>query len=275
MPPETVTYCHLAILSWTYTIHHYFFTYLKRLRYLTVRFDEEISHRELPAFRAAIIEKVGREHDLFHNHDSSSNSVYRYPLVQYKRIGRNPAIICLDAGVDEIHYLFQNRTWSIMVYDRPMELCVKDLRLNQFNLQAWEHTFSFSIRDWLGLNQANYERFMALDYEGDRLAFMERILRGNILSMAKGLDWFIDREVKVRIRQLSPMRLQHFKDQLLSAFDADFDTNVFLPDLIGLGKGVSVGFGVVTRKRETNRNGRAGQQDYNQNQSQITTDDDY
>ncbi|GAA4410287.1 hypothetical protein GCM10023187_34680 [Nibrella viscosa] len=237
---------------------------MRKLRYLHIRFDASIEPHEIPAFRGAVIAKAGREHDLFHNHYESAGSIYRYPLIQYKRIGRSPAIICLDEGTEDIHHFFQNRTWDVELNGRPVELRVKDLRLNQYTLQAWEYSFSFSIRHWLALNQENYLRFMELPYERDRIDFLERILRGNILSMAKGLDWYIDREVRVRIRHLSPPRKQRFKEHLLTAFDATFDTNVFLPDFIGLGKGVSLGFGVVTRRKEEGRRGEREQRSNDQ-----------
>jgi hypothetical protein len=41
---------------------------MKTIRILTVIFDTEIFPFETPAFRAAIIEKVGRENILFNNH---------------------------------------------------------------------------------------------------------------------------------------------------------------------------------------------------------------
>lgn len=247
----------------------YFRTFpLKRIRYLTIRFDTDLYEYELPAFRGAIAELAGREHPLFHNHLSSDQFLYRYPVIQYKRIGGNPAIVCLEEGVDEIHHLFSNASWDVRIGDRPVQLRIKDMRLNQFTMQAWEHRFPFRIRNWLALNQKNYELYQELSGLVDRVAFLERILTGNILSLAKGLDWRIDREVIVRIDDLSPLRLLRFKDQLLAGFDADFSTNVFLPDFIGLGKGVSTGFGVVTRKRAE---GRKGQEQDNQ---QITHQDD-
>ena len=223
---------------------------LKRIRYLTVRFDTDLYDYELPAFRGAIVELVGSEHTLFHNHLSTGRFLYRYPVIQYKRIGSNPAIICLDEGVDEIHHVFNNASWDVQIGDRPVQLRIKDMRMNQFTMQAWEHRFPFCIRNWLALNQKNYEAYQELTGLVERITFLERILTGNILSMAKGLDWRIDREVIVRINDLSPLRWLRFKGQLLASFDADFSTNVFLPDFIGLGKGVSTGFGVVTRKRD-------------------------
>lgn len=223
---------------------------MKRIRYLTVRFDAQIDRHELSAFRGAIIKKVGRQADHFHNHAGDTDYLYRYPTVQYKRIGRNPALICLEAGVDAVHQLFSQPVWDVTLNDRPLVSRVADLRLHQYTLQAWEHSFRFELRDWLALNEANYARYQHTPDEIDRLELLECILTGNILSMAKGLNWHIDRPVRVRITRLGPLRWLRFKDQLLAGFDLEFATNVFLPDWIGLGKGVSVGFGVVRRRRD-------------------------
>lgn len=187
-------------------------------------------------------------------------------------MGRNPAIICLEEGTDDIQQLFGQRSWDIMLGDRPLTLTVKDLRLHQYTLQAWEHTFRFQLRDWLALNETNYARYQTTPDEIDRIELLERILRGNILSMAKGLEWFIDREVRVRIVRCSALRWLRYKGQLMASFDLDFSTNVFLPDWIGLGKGVSVGFGVVTRSRDEREKERSI--DTENNTPPTTHDDD-
>lgn len=33
---------------------------------------------------------------LFHNHLNDREFLYGYPVIQYKRIGRNPALVCVD-----------------------------------------------------------------------------------------------------------------------------------------------------------------------------------
>lgn len=225
---------------------------MKRLRYLTIRFDARLDRHELPAFRGAIATAVGPAFTLFHNHDERGPGgvVYRYPAIQYKRIGRDALIVCVDEGVDEIHQLFQQPNWELHLNGRPLTLTVADLRLNQYTLQAWEHSFRYELTDWLALNETNYARYQHTPALSDRIEMLERILTGNILSMAKGLGWHIDREVRVRITRLEPLRWLRYKGQRLAGFDLEFGTNVFLPDWIGLGKGVSIGFGVVRRKRE-------------------------
>ncbi|MFW5721489.1 MAG: CRISPR-associated endonuclease Cas6 [Bacteroidota bacterium] len=41
-----------------------------------------------------------------------------------------------------------------------------------------------------------------------------------------------------------------YKDVKHQTFDVSFKTNIFLPEYIGLGKGVSIGFGTVKTRKE-------------------------
>jgi hypothetical protein len=59
---------------------------MKTIRLLRVEFDAPLKPYEVPAFRGAVVAKVGREHDLFHNHLDDTRYAYRYPLVQYKSL---------------------------------------------------------------------------------------------------------------------------------------------------------------------------------------------
>jgi len=69
---------------------------MKKIRILTVIFDTEIKGYEIPAFRGAVVDKVGLENIIFHNHLSGNTFLYKYPLIQYKVIRNNPAIQCID-----------------------------------------------------------------------------------------------------------------------------------------------------------------------------------
>ncbi|MBK7886859.1 MAG: hypothetical protein IPJ86_05990 [Bacteroidetes bacterium] len=71
---------------------------VKKLKTLLVVFDNEIKPHEIPAFRGAIIKKVGLDNFLFHNHREDGSVMYQYPVIQYKQIYGKPAIYCLDEG---------------------------------------------------------------------------------------------------------------------------------------------------------------------------------
>lgn len=225
---------------------------MKKIRLITIKFDTEIASHEIPAFRGAIAEKAGFENTLFHNHLKDGSFAYRYPLIQYKRLGKNPAIICIEDGVDEIHHFFQNKSWDVFLGDREVKLTVGSLNMNQITMQVWEKTFDYTIRNWLPLSQENYKAYLSLTDEMDKTEFLERKLIGNIISMAKGIKWDIEKQIKLRINELSHPKKLSYKQQYLVGFDATFRTNVFIPNGMGLGKGVSMGMGVVRQLKNHN-----------------------
>jgi hypothetical protein len=84
----------------------------------------------------------------------------------------------------------------------------------------------------------------------EKSAFLENILKANILSLAKGLDIFFEKQVECKITRLSEPRITRYKNVKMTMFDAEFLTNVSIPDYAGLGKGVSVGYGMAVRKKD-------------------------
>lgn len=218
---------------------------MKRIRTLFVSFANDIGALPVTAFRGAVIEKVGRDNLLFHHHLSDDTFLYKYPLIQYKKIGRQPGIFCIDAGVDEIHKLFGHRSWTILLQGQPMDLKVDRLDMKTTNLNVWEKRFRYSLWNWQALNEDNWKKYTALESMVDKVAMLEKILTANILSFAKGIDWHITAPVQVTIQDVKQERDARMKDIKVRTFEVDFYCNVFLPDYLGLGKGVSKGFGTV------------------------------
>lgn len=218
---------------------------MKNIRTLLVTFDNLLNRWETSAFRGAIIEKVGRENLLFNHHIDNNTLLYRYPLIQYKSIRRKPAILCLGDGVDEIHKLFNKSSWEIDLRGKKTDLIIDNLNLNNFRLNIWDKSFDYRLYNWFALNEKNYQRYNSLTSDMDRLEMLERILIGNILAFAKGMDWHVEQEIRVRIHEIRNTKQLKYKNTHLMAFDVNFSSNVFLPNFIGLGKGASHGYGVV------------------------------
>ena len=221
-----------------------------KLRTLLITFSNTTVNVPITAFRGAIIEKVGRENLLFHNHLGDNTFLYKYPLVQYKIIKGCPAIFCLDAGVEEIHKLFGQKNWVVNLKGVESKLEVEDLNLTSSELLVNGQLKTYTIRRWQALNEVNYRKYQALDSMVERLQMLERILVGNILSFAKGVDWHIDEKIQVKILNTPLLKPGRMKDVTVNAFDLTFRCNVSLPDWMGLGKGASTGFGVINSKRK-------------------------
>lgn len=86
----------------------------------------------------------------------------------------------------------------------------------------------------------------------ERVTLLESILKGNLLSMLKGLDIHLEQELVVKITKLSDSYLLYNKGIGMTAFDADFLCNLTIPNFVGIGKNASIGFGVVHQERKKN-----------------------
>lgn len=58
---------------------------MPKIRVVKVVFNTKIKAYEVPAFRGAVIDMIGREHVAFHNHIGENVYHYHYPYIQYKQ----------------------------------------------------------------------------------------------------------------------------------------------------------------------------------------------
>lgn len=215
---------------------------------MTIIFDLPLAHRELSKFRGAVIKCAGKEKTLFHNH-IESGFAYRYPMIQYRIIGGNAALVCINEGIEQAQTLFARGFVgsTIEIGDDMHEVKINSIRQNEIALRMVDEELKYRIVRWLPLNQQNYKAWRELDKE-QRIEQLNKMMVGNILSFAKGVHWQLcDRiECSIDPNSIETKHVQ-YKDQQLIAFNAEFSTNVFLPIGIGLGKSVSLNKGIVLR----------------------------
>lgn len=218
------------------------------LRILTIHFNNIIARSDLGRFRGAIIKVVGQENGLlFHNHNGEKFR-YAYPLIQYKRIRQKAAIVCIGEGTEEIGKLFSACDFDIQIGERSEHLEIASVKADKVLVQVWEDMFTYRIRKWLPLNQENYEEFQKLESLVEKYAMLENIMVGNILSFGRGVEVVFENQVVCKITEMLDEKLIIYKGVKMMAFDVEFKSNVSLPDFIGLGKGVSLGMGMVVKK---------------------------
>lgn len=203
-----------------------------KIKTLLVRFRNTISHQELECFRGAVISAMKNANVLFHNHEEGGRLRYAYPLIQYKRTQQKAAILCLGEGTEAIGEFFAACKFDVRLGERATVLEVESVKANQSLVQVWDSLFTYRIRRWLPLNKENYETYSGLSGIVERCSFLERMLVGNILSFATGIELHFAQRVECRITELSEPYTVWYKGTKLMAFDAEFKTNVSLPDYV-------------------------------------------
>lgn len=235
-----------------------------KLKTLRITFDTEIRNWEIRSFRGAMAKKVGYEHEWFHNHNNSGRSSshtnfkgfsserfhYRYPMIQYKTDRRGnklrPMLLCLGDCVDEAHKFFSQPNWDVSMNGNKRPLAIANLDINQYNLQVWETDFNYNVFNWLALNTENYLEYRELDALTDKLLFIENLLNQHVVALYRSLNVELEQKAVAKITELRREKwLEYKKGYKLLGFDLSFRANVFIPEYLGIGKGVSKGFGVV------------------------------
>lgn len=220
----------------------------KYIRVLTILFNAELNQNEIQYFRGAVLKETGEEVNvLFHNHDGEGFR-YSYPLIQYKRIGGKAAIVSIEQGADMIGQFISRMSGEIKIGNRISNISIEKVIPARIRVQTWNKPFTYYLNHWLPLNSKNYKIFKDLNSYDERKVLLENILRGNLLSMLKGIGIHLEQELKVEITLISEPKVVKYKDTVLMMFNAEFKSNLSVPNNIGVGKNASIGYGIVKEK---------------------------
>ncbi len=223
---------------------------MTKLRLLRVAFDTHLEPYQIEAFRGAMSHKVGLQHEWFHNHDNQSGGYhFRYPLIQYKleKSGEQlrPVLVCINVGIEELQHYFTQPDWSLCIGDIRHEMRVAKLDVQQYNLLEFSEMRPYQLHKWQPFNQPKHKEFQTLKGLAEKIKFMENCLVAHILAFCRDVDWRLENRLEVHIKSVSDPKVIRFKNILIDTYNIDFDCNIFLPNKIGLGKGVAHGYGTV------------------------------
>lgn len=219
------------------------------IRVMTVMLGCKIKFEEVPYLRGAFIASVGRNSDIvFHNHLGSEGYRYSYPLIQYKCIDGQAAVVCVQEGIEAMGEFFINPPQRLHLGKRVVSLENCKLIPSFNEIQFTNEFLYYKINRWLPLNAENYRIYHEMDTLVERIRFLEKILKGNILSMCKGLGIFLNEELELDLVDLGNPVSVFYKGVKMLGFEVTFKANIALPNFIGLGKNASIGFGILSRK---------------------------
>ncbi|MCQ8903780.1 MAG: CRISPR-associated endonuclease Cas6 [Methanothrix sp.] len=232
-----------------------------RILRLMLRSDSRV--REDAAKLRGFFATSFNEHMLLHHH-FTDRLVYRYPLIQYKIIRGVPVIMGINEGVDVLKDLY-DKFGEIRLGDRSYSVVERhiSLRRERFGCAGELHAYRF-VTPWLALNEENYRCYLDAASWYERRELLRRVLVGNILSAAKGLGYTVDEQIRLDIGRVRE-EICTLKGVMVTGIRCEFLTNFHIPDLMGLGKSVSRGFGAVVMfksKFQKNRDEMPGRNEF-------------
>jgi len=188
--------------------------------------------------------KKSAEYTRLHK-DSTTGFIHRYPVVQCKQIKSMLMVIGISQGADllleisggEKEFRIGENTCTISGRDQG-------IRNEAFTISDKIHTYEF-LTPWLALNQQNAKKFYDLKGKPERDVFMQKILTGNLHTLAKSIDYDLPAPLtcKSRVR----FKRERIHQENVMVFLGTFGTNLRIPDYLGIGQSVSLGFGTIRR----------------------------
>lgn len=207
-----------------------------KIAYLKFITEKKYNARYAEKLRGFFANKY-KEEDLFHNHDASSKSIYRMPLIQYKVVNGQLLII----GINEAANLIANEFLKHKEIKLDNEI-IKDfeiqLSMKEEELIVDEDLYKYKFETiWLPLNQKNSKSYFQGELD------LNRVLTNNIITNFKGCD--VEADKKIMVKGNFHEKKIGMKNQAMIGFTGSFVTNVKMPDYISLGKRRAIGYGVV------------------------------
>jgi hypothetical protein len=186
------------------------------------------------------------EHALLHQH-VTDKLIYKYPLIQYKMINRNPLVLGINEGADVLKEVYDKFN-EIKLGESTYSIMERGITLKSEEFGCADQILSYRfVTPWLALSQENYPKYLDASWE-ERKDLLRRILVGNLLSASKGLGYVAKEHIRLEVGRMQD-EICLLKGMKVTGFRGEFTTNFAIPDFMGLGKSVSRGFGAVTKLR--------------------------
>lgn len=214
---------------------------------LTVSLEgNKVESRDVPKIRGYLAGRFPQYIEL-HNHLGNDKFRYGYPVIQYKSIGGVTNILAINDASKILIDIFYD-VKEIDMKDKVMSILEKGYVLKTLELGPSDGLIEYEfISPWMALNQENYEMYVKASQD-EKAGVLKKVLVGNILSMAKGLNCWVDKPIEAMIK-LRPVEV-NYKNKKMVGFRGRFMTNFVIPDYLGLGKSVARGFGTVVKVKD-------------------------
>ncbi|MCH7611956.1 MAG: hypothetical protein IIB95_01155 [Candidatus Marinimicrobia bacterium] len=175
--------------------------------------------------------------------DGTYRDQFLYPRVQVKILNEQIYIIGIHEGVDPV----------IEMADRLDILDFGNITFQVFDTEVSSNADHFRQVDrlvryrfltpWVALNQTTGSRYRFLN-NTERLSFLNRLLGQNIVFLAREMGVELNDKIftKVNLTSLFPKPVD---ERFWGAFSGEFRTNFLLPNYMGIGNGITRGYGAL------------------------------
>ena len=175
--------------------------------------------------------------------NGSLRNKFLYPRVQVKILDEQIYIIGIKEGVDPVLQLsekfnnfdFGNITFEVQSFEieESLEQFIPSEKLLKYRF----------ITPWVALNHMTKGKYKFLTNQ-DKPSFLNKLIGQNIIFLSNELGVNLKDNIYTRV-SLKSFYPKSVDDNKWGAFMGDFETNFFLPSYVGVGNGITRGYGTI------------------------------
>jgi hypothetical protein len=168
---------------------------------------------------------------------------FLYPRVQVKILNEQIYVMGIGEGVDPVLSLVK-RLDFLDFGNITFQVLDVDLEDNQGRFHPTNRLIRYRfLTPWVALNQTTGSRYRFLN-NAERVIFLNRLLGQNIVFLAREMGLELEERIytKTSLTSLFPRPVDEHN---WGAFTGEFRTNFILPNYLGIGNGITRGFGTI------------------------------
>ena len=179
--------------------------------------------------------------------NGSYRKKYLYPRVQVKILNEKIYFLGVAEGVSAVKSLIDN--FKALDFGN-ITFKIKDIIIDENGLfEQTDHINKYKfITPWVALNRTNIKKFSKTSASQKR-KFLCELLTRNLIFLTSEFKIDVDEKILTDI-ELEDKSLSNFNENREVSFEGSFLTNFLLPDFIGLGNGITRGYGSIKHEQK-------------------------
>ena len=176
--------------------------------------------------------------------NGSYRKKYLYPRIQVKILDEEILIVGLNQGVDpilKIQEKIKDLNFGDITFEVLDKSVVEESEAFMFTSSLQKYEF---VSNWVALNANTSKQFDAKN-DKDKLQFLNNLIAKNIVFISQDIGFELPENIYSQII-VSSLEAAKMDQNGWRAFDGNFTTNLVMPDYLGIGNGITRGFGTIS-----------------------------
>ena len=176
--------------------------------------------------------------------NGSYRKKFLYPRIQVKIVDEEILLVGLHQGVDPILAIHEKIN-DLNFGDITFEVLEKSVEESSeaFFFSSSLHRYRF-LSNWVALNINTSKKYNTKEDE-EKLQYLNDLIANNIVFIAREMGFELAKYIysKINVTDINPIKLDQ---NGWGAFDGEFYSNIVLPSYIGIGNGITRGYGTIS-----------------------------